>query len=139
MYGVLLSCVCSCWPFRCRCLLCVGWCLSCGVVCLLCLVSLVVIWRVEMLRLTLRVVAELCCDVAVRCCALIGLVGCCGNCVLNAVVWCCRVLFMCCLLLFAVDVVVCCVLINGAVRRCVWLVAAVADAAVCCLLVPCDV
>ena len=65
MYGVLFSCVWS-WPFRC-CLLFVGWCSSRGAVCLLSLVSLVVILRFGMLRLTLRVVADMCCDVIVRC------------------------------------------------------------------------
>ena len=61
MSGVLFSCVWSL-PFRCCCVLFVGWCLSCGVACLLFLVLLVVILRVDMLRLTLRVVAGLCCD-----------------------------------------------------------------------------
>ena len=65
MSGDMFSCVWS-WPFHCCCLLFVGWCLSCGVVCLLLLVSLVVILRVDMLRLTLRVVADLHCDVFVR-------------------------------------------------------------------------
>ena len=64
--GVLFSCVWS-WPFRRCCMLFVGWCLSCGVVCLLFLVSLVVILRVDMLRLTLGAVADMCCDVFVRC------------------------------------------------------------------------
>ena len=43
------------------------------------------------------------------------------------------------MLLFVVAVVVCCVLMVGAVCRCVLLVAAVADAGVCCRLVSCDV
>ena len=62
MAGVLFSCA-WVWPFRCCCLLFVGWCLSCGVVCLLFLVPLVITLRIDMLRLTLRVVADMCCDV----------------------------------------------------------------------------
>ena len=107
--------------------------------CLLFLVLLVVILRVDMLRLTLRVVADLCCDVFARCCALFGLARCCGNRALNVVVWCCCTLFKCCLLLFVVDAVVCCVLIIGAVRWCVMLVVVVVDVVVCCLLVSSDV
>ena len=48
------------------------WCLPCGVVCLLLWVLLVVILRVDNLRLTLRVVADLCCDVFL----LLGVVRC---------------------------------------------------------------
>ena len=50
------------------------------------IVSLVVMLLVDVLRLTLRVVADMCCDAVVRCCASLGRVGCCGNRVLNAVV-----------------------------------------------------
>ena len=64
------------------------------VLCLLFLIWLVVTLRGDMLRLTLRGVADMCCDVVARCCALFGFVGSCGTCVLNVVVWCCRVLCM---------------------------------------------
>ena len=55
---------------------------------------------------------------------------------LSGVVGCCSIS---CSLLFAVDAVVCCVLIVGAVCWCVMLVVAVADAIVCCLLVSYDI
>ena len=59
--------MCSCWPCHCCCLLFVGWCLSCGVVCMLLLISLVVTSRVDMLRLTFSVVDDMCCDGFVTC------------------------------------------------------------------------
>ena len=62
MSGVF-SFVCSCWSFRCCCLMFVGWRLSCGVVCVLLLVSLVVIWCVDTLCLMLRAVVDLRYDV----------------------------------------------------------------------------
>ena len=72
--GMLFSCVCGGWSLRCCCLLFVGRCSSCGVVCLLSSVSLIVRLRIDMLCLTLRVVSDMCCDVfdmcVVRCLTL---------------------------------------------------------------------
>ena len=96
MSGVLFSCVWS-WPFRCCCLLVVGWCLSCGVVWLLLLVSLVVILRADYLRLALRVVADLRCVCFVRCVVR-------------------------CLNLFVVVVIVCWMLLFGVVGSCLCIV-----------------
>ena len=76
--------------------------MSCGVVCLLLLFSLVVILCVDVLHLMLRVVADMCCDVVVNVC--------------GALCWYCLLLWyacveVCCLVLlddvYVLFVVVC--------------------------------